>query len=61
MKYTHSLSVPLQSLQYLSQPSAGSITIKNTLPTIFTLKEKTQFISDAGLLFLADASFVLQP
>ncbi len=59
--HTHTLSVPLQSLQYLSRPSAWDITVTNTLPIKFTLKQWTQFITDDGLIFLANYSFVLPP
>lgn len=61
INHSHTLSVPIESLQYLSRPSAWEIIVTNTLPVKFTLKQWTQFITDNGLLFLANYAIVLPP
>lgn len=61
MQYSQSMSIPIYSLQYLGKPSAWRIDIVNTLSTKFEMVKGTRFVNDAGLVFTADAPFVLQP
>ncbi len=59
--HTHTLSVPVQSLQYLSHPSAWDVVVTNTLPVSYTLKPNTQLITDDGLIFLTNYALSLPP
>lgn len=60
-QYTQTLSVPMQSLQYLSRPSAGTIIVYNTLNTPYTLRVATKFVTPEGNIYTADEPFVLPP
>lgn len=59
IKYSQSISVPLDSIQYLSNPSKGAVEVVNTLPVRFTLKQWTRFETQDKLIFTADQSFIL--
>ncbi len=61
VKHSHTISVPVQSLQYLSNPSQWTVEVLNTLPVKFTLKQWTRFVTPDGITFIADQAFVLQP
>lgn len=57
--YSHTLSVPLNSIQYLSKPSHGVLLVTNTLPIPFTFRKGTKFTTADGLVFLTDYAFWL--
>lgn len=59
--HKQTISVPLQSLQFLSNPSKWTVEVYNTLPIKFTLKQYTRFTTPEWLIFTADESFILQP
>jgi hypothetical protein len=61
IKHTQSISVPLQSVQFLSNPSKWLLEVVNTLPIKFTLKQYTRFKTSDWLQFTADEAFILPP
>lgn len=61
IKHSQTISVPLQSLQFLSNPSKWVLEVVNTLPIKFTLKQYTRFQTSDWLTFTSDESFILQP
>ncbi len=57
--HKRTVSVPLESIQFLSNPSKWTVEVFNTLSTPFTLRQYTRFTTANGLLFTADEWFVL--
>ena len=61
IKHSQTISVPLQWLQFLSNPSKWILEVVNTLPIKFTLKQFTRFQTSDWLSFTANESFILLP
>lgn len=61
IRHKQTISVPLQSIEFLSNPSKWVVEVYNTLPIRFTLKQFTRFTTPEWLIFTADQPFVLAP
>ena len=59
--YKHDLSISTANSKYITNPSHGKVKVYNKLSQEYVLVKNTKFVTEDGLIFLAENDFVLNP